>query len=108
MRVNPCPICGSEVNIWYNIKEGVYHIECDCGLRTAKYKSFTQSLDAWNSGQMDYNRDLQGKIARIENLAEEASNHLYVDNDGIGSIEECRRLLNEIMKECEGERNNST
>ena len=47
-------------------------------------------------------RELQEKIVRIEELAEEASNQLYVDADGIGSIEECRRLLDEIMKECEG------
>ena len=46
-------------------------------------------------------RDLQEKIVRIERLAEEASSQLYVDADGIGSIEECRRLLDEIMKEAE-------
>lgn len=69
-ELKPCPFCGGipetgEVHI------GVphYHIECSCGIRTARYPNYGALVEFWNTRPVE--DALRRRIAELEWLAKD-------------------------------------
>jgi predicted KAP-like P-loop ATPase len=60
------------------------------------YESAYSSLKIVNELKKE-NASIRAEIERKDKLIEEAFNQLFVDQDGIGSISDARRLLNQVL-----------
>jgi len=57
----------------------------------------------YQAGYRSGKKEVENLISTVRDLIEEAGNQLYVDQDGIGSIPEARRLIEEVLEMIDAE-----
>ena len=59
-----------------------------------------KAVDALQSDLLRERDELRAKLERIEKVIEEAGNQIYIASDGIGSVDQCRNLIQQALEMC--------
>ncbi len=83
-----CSYCGS------TLKTETVYTEEEFQEAIGEYANTKLYQEGYRSGK----KEVENLISTVRDLIEEAGNQLYVDQDGIGSIPEARRLIEKTLE----------
>jgi len=89
----------------FNMKYGNYicsQVKLDWYKWAAGYKSRDAEIEELKEDigiEKAINVSLQKEIKKLRETLEEIGNYLYVDTDGIGDLDEARRIIEEVLKD---------